>query len=387
MIPPVLTILSVAVLFYVAIPGIGAFGVRQRWRHFRNRVIGASLLPPVTYASLRGGSGGRSGSPRSGADARFLGTLESIQGERTLWIRNPEITVAVDMSQSDVYMVAQRDTDLRDAPPARTSWSRIGSLPEGVKVLVSGKLDTDGPHPIIRSGGGERVLVVFYDGPETGLVRHCVWSGRQLNEYWNSVTPGALAGGTLALIILAYFMLRAPLSTGLARLAIGLASIPVLPLLPPGLAVFYLYRRTWRRGRILRAHRDVLLLPLRYLDDDECAHLPTGELYCRKEYYIDALYSQWAAGLTLIEAPVDAYPHGTDDTMTYCTVFGRPGLEGVGPPSDVLSEWVAVRGDPETVSMICQKRARRFEVASGLILSAGLLINFLLIMILLAFAI
>ncbi|MFW6312834.1 MAG: hypothetical protein ACOC2N_03015 [Spirochaetota bacterium] len=381
MISPFAAILATAVCFYLLIPGIGAFGVRQRWRRFRRRIIAASLLPPVTYAAVRLSADENRGETHEAADARFLGTLESIQGEDIAWIRNREITIAVDMRHSDIYMVSQSDTDRRESPPMKTTWSRIGSLPEGVKVFVSGRLDTAEPHPTIRPIGGEPVLVVFYDGAESTLVRHCIWSGRQLNEYWNSVTPGALTGGVFALTVLTYFLLRQPLSIGYARLAIALAAGPILPLLPPGIGLFYLYRRVWRRGRILRAHRDVLMVPLRYFGDGEtCATLPSGELYCRRDSPIRSLEESIAQGLTLLEAPLDAMkPSRVDGSR--CTVFGHPGANGLVQPVDSLAEWIAVRGDPEMASNSCQRRARYFELLSALILAGGLAMNFLLLII------
>ncbi len=365
-----MAVILVSLLFYLVIPGVGAFNVRRQWRMFRRRVIDASLLPPVTFASARRPRDDH-GTPLK---ARFVGTLESIQGENTAWIRGPDITVAVDMSVSDVYLVAHSPTDRPDTPPARTSWSRLGSLPGGMKVLVSGILDSSEPHPAIRSGHGEPVLAVFYDGPESTLVRRCVWSGRQLNEYWNSATPLALAGGTFALIVVAYVLLRQPLALPLARLAIALAAVPVLPLLPPGIVFFYLYRLGWRRGRVLRAHRDVIQLPLRYLPDDaRCATLPNGELYCMDDYPLEAAGALQQEGLTVIDPPLGGNPNS-------CTVFGRAAEGRLAPPLDALCEWTAVHGGPRLASAQCQRRARRYELGSVVILGVGLLVNFLLTM-------
>ncbi|MFP4113572.1 MAG: hypothetical protein ACOC1I_05145 [Spirochaetota bacterium] len=369
---PLVAILAVALLFYVAIPGVGAFGVRQRWRRFRRRVTETSLFPPVTYASVRA----TRDDVATGTRARFLGALESIQGEHTLWIRGADLTIAVDMSQSDVYMVSQADSARVDNPPTRTSWKRVGSLPEGIGALVSGELDVSGVHPVIRSNGGEPVFVVFFDGDPPSLVRRCLWSGRQLNEYWNSVTPGALAGGAFALIVVAYVLMRQPISPGFARLAVALASVPLLPLLPPGVALFYLYRRTWRRGRILRAHRDVVYSPLRYFRGDEpCAELPNGGGYCRLQTREDEVRALVPDGLTMIETPVS-------DATPQWTLFGEPGREPLGPPSDPLSEWVAVKGNPLATSLRCQKQARCYELSSGFILGAALVLNFVLVAVL-----
>lgn len=381
MISPLVAILMAALVFYVVIPGVGAFGVRHRWRRFRSRVVEASLLPPVTYASVRtrdatsvrtdAGHGG------TGANARFIGTLESIQGEQTAWVRGSRLTIAVDMTGAQVYMVSASEGDRPGSPPARTTWSRVGSLPEGVRVLVSGRLDTSGPHPVIRASNGDPVLAVFFDGPADTLVRRCVWSGRQLNEYWNSVTPGALAGGTFALIILAYALLRQPMFVAHARIAIALAAVPILPLLPPGVGLFYFYRVTWRKGRAQRAHRDVLRLPLRYFDDDEpCTRLAAGERYCRTPADVGSLGEARARGLTVLAPPVDSPP-------AECVVFGRPGPDGSEAPEDPLAEWIAIQGDPAGESDACQRRARRYELASGAILGAGLVLNYVLVLIVL----
>jgi hypothetical protein len=382
MISPALAILAVAMAFYLVIPGIGALGVRQRWRRFRRRVVAASLLPLVSYVSVRN----RRDELPAVREARVLGTLESIQGEHTAWIRGADITIAVDMSASEIYLVAHTNeayggtrpdsppSSPPDTPPARTTWSRLGSLPEGIKVLVSGRLDTSGAYPTIRSADDVPVLAVFYDGPEPSLVRRCIWSGRQLNEYWNSVTPGALSSGAFALVLIAYLLLRQPLAIEYSRLAIALAAVPVLPLLPPGILFFYLYRRFWRRGRSLRAHRDVLRLPQRYLADGRaCAPLPNGELYGRFEHHPAIVQPFAGAGLTLIEPT-----HGRASDRY--TVFGHAAAAGLTAPADPLCEWTAVRGEPEPASLACRHLARRYELLSWLVLGAGLLINFVLVM-------
>lgn len=384
MMPALPAILFVAVVFYVIIPGVGAFGVRRRWRMFRRRISQATLRPPVTYASVRTGS--RNSASLSYA-ARFLGTLESIQGENIAWVRGAELTIAVDMSSSDVFLLPQAEDHGPGSPPLRTSWSRVGSLPEGLKVLVSGRLDTTGAHPLMRAENGEPVVAVFYDGPDTSLIRRCIWSGRQLNEYWNSVTPAGLAGGTLALIVLAYFLLREPLAIGYARLAVALASVPVLPLLPPGVAMFYLYRRTWRRGRTLRAHRDVLRLPLRYFTAAElCTRLPAGESYCLARVDREVIEAASAPRLTVLEPPPEVVRSPGDPQTVpreQYTVFGTPRGEILpGPPEDPLAEWIAVRGDPLAASERCQRIARRFEVGSLVILGAGMAVNLFLVLLL-----
>ena len=85
---------------------------------------------------------------------------------------------------------------------------------------------------------------------------------------------------------------------------------------------------------------------------------------------------QIAAGLTVLTPPVG-------QISPRCTVFGCPGADVLQAPTDVLSEWTAVRGDPDASSNRCQRGARRHEIASISILGVGLLANYVLAVILL----
>jgi hypothetical protein len=60
--------------------------------------------------------------------------------------------------------------------------------------------------------------------------------------------------------------------------------LPLLIFIPPGILLFFLFRRLWKRGRILRAERDLLQLPLRYFDSVQDRNtvespLPDGETF------------------------------------------------------------------------------------------------------------
>jgi hypothetical protein len=259
--PPIVAIFLIALIFFVGIPGIGAFSVRSKWRRFRRRVSEASLRPLFTYRVMRN----MHDRTDSGETHRFFGALEAIQSDMALWLRGGDVTVAADMSNSDIYVLPRYTGELPDEPPVRTTWARLGSLTEGAKVFVAGRIRMEGTHAVIWGDASEPLLVVLYDGSERDLLRRCIWSGRQLNEYWNQLTPGSLAGGMLALITIAYVLLRSPAGRLPAITSLTLASGPLLPLLPPGVGLFFLYRWSWRRGRILRAHRDILRVPLRHL--------------------------------------------------------------------------------------------------------------------------
>ena len=236
-------------------------------------------------------------------------------------------------------------------------------------MLVAGAVDSGGTHPVMSASADGRVLVVFYEGPEKSLVRRSIWNGRQLNEYWNPLTPASLAAGTLALIIVTYVALRQPMGGALAVFALAFAAIPVLPLFPPGIGLFLLYRMWWRRGRLLRAHRDIVVLPSRYIPDGQlCGTLPGGEEYCRRSV------GEWRAReyeereIPVVRAPLQV-PSETWE------VYGRPGVAELEQPDAPLAELIVVAGEPETVSRQCERTARRFELLALAVLALGLGVN------------
>ncbi len=376
---PVLGVLATAALFLLILPAIGAFGVRYRWRRFRAHVLRASCSQPLTYASLHSGSR----VPES-QTVRIVGSLESIQGEHTLWVRSSQISVATDMARSAVYVVSSHGPGQEDTVPMRTSWNRMGSLPEGARVLVCGRLDVSGAHPVIRAPRGEFVAAIFFDGPDETLVRRSIWSGRQANEYWNSVTPSSLAGATISLLLWAYVLLQQQTGRAAAQLAIALATVPVLPLLPPAVGFFYVYRLLWRRGRRYRALRDVVALPERFLaGDQECGDLPGGGRYCRWQVSSDEATALVDAGV--FRVPIPASIRGS-----VINLYGNPDTRSSREPADVghasrdaLAEPMLVEGEPARLVLSCRRRARMYELASTAILAVGLLANFIIALLIL----
>jgi len=363
--PPIASIILIALIFFVGIPGIGAFSVRSRWRRFRRRVEEASLRPLLTYRVMRQGRN----DGFSGATYRFFGALEAIQSDQALWLRGGDVTVAADMSSSEIYVLPRDTGELPDDPPVRTTWTRLGSLAEGARVFVAGQVRMEGTHAVICGDASNPLLVVLYDGSERTLLRRCIWSGRQLNEYWNQLTPGALAGGTLALITIAYVLLRSPSGRLPAIVSLTLASLPMLPLLPPGVGLFFAYRWSWRRGRALRAHRDILRVPLRHLQGtSDPGVLPDGE-----PYEMRYLTQEDAKVLEEIGGQIIRPPIALD--MSGFAAFGSPGTEGLELPPDPMTEIAIVPGNPTELSRRCQQQARAFELASAAILGMGLLFN------------
>ena len=393
------TILGVAALFFLVLPGVGALTVRRRWRLFRSRIHDAVMAEPVSYGRVHRSSGARGGGNEGEGEAglglpadrsldgvvRITGRLESIQDEQILWVRSDQLSVAVDMARSDVYVVAQESEAALAGPPLRTSWKRLGSIPEGARVLVCGSLDRTGDQPVIRASATAPVLAVFYDGPLSTLVRRCIWSGRQLNEYWNPATPAALAGGTLALVILAYLILSRPADRLIAQVTIALASLPAIPLLPPGVGLFYVYRRGWRRGRLLRALRDVLQLP--YLFETASARIDDDAdgVYTARIVDADEGDALRAAGVLCVDTLVAGWPNRlrpfgrilsgrrqTPTARSYYYLFesSRPVDRDVE-----LFEPMLTTDEPQRQSAQCARWARRYEIVSTLMLIVGIVLN------------
>lgn len=257
----ILTGLAILIVFvaFLLIPGLGGLQARARWRGFRERIRNSALLPKVPF------DGGGFDEPL-GAH-RFIGRIEALQGENSLWIRGEGVSVQALMSDSEIYILPSETTKPPDArmlleerlpeeSPRSLSWKHMTSLQEGSRVYLVGFLERR--EGILRLYGSQEVplLAILHEGQD--LIPMAVWSGRQKNEYWNAATPWSLLAGSLALFIMASAVFRTHQASLSARLLLLMALFPVIPVLPPGVAFFLIYLSNWRRGRFLRAERDLL---------------------------------------------------------------------------------------------------------------------------------
>jgi hypothetical protein len=375
-----------ALLFFVLIPGIGAFTVRSQWRVFRRRVQECSLYPILRYSDLAAADGEQ-------GCFRVLGELEAFQGRNRVWLNTGSFTVEADLSGVKLYLLPslltgkQREEALPDEEPAVAPWDRIFSLPSGMKLFVGGRLFLEGGRGVFRSQPREPLLVVFYDGEPRSILARAIWGGRQRNEYWNQFTLASLLTGFFCLALLAYIALRASQSAlpGLPGLvALSLALAPVAPFLPPGVALYFLYRLFWKKARRLRAERDLLRLPLRHFPAEQASggerrvKLATGETY-------------------LMSSNPDLKIKG-EPVVRSCSVRGkRPGPPclfgaldpGGGPegrlraPEDPLAELVRLPGDPVELAESCNRSAHVLELAAAACFGLGTLANLFLILLLL----
>lgn len=375
---PFILLATVAVFFFL-IPAIGAFSIRRQWRRFRHRLTSSAASPVATYRRLRANE--RPGDRADIGVFRFFGMLESILENDTVWIRDGEVSLSAELKGVKVYLlasgVALTEPLDDEKTPVSIPWSKVGSLIEGTKVYIHGALFNDGGRAVFRSSPETPLFVILFDGDEHDLSRRAIWTGRQRNEYWNHLTPPSLAVGSLAMIVVAYVSLNVPGMGYFVRAAVTVGLAPVLPLFPPGVALFFLYRRLWRDGRVLRAERDLVMLPITtVLGDHDIATLPDGRLYVSRVVARDELDSLVARGLAIQNVTIRL-----PDDRWYA--FGTPTDDGVAPPDDPLVPGIVIPGEPRRLSIECARKARSFEVAALFVFVAGLVTNMVLVFFLL----
>jgi hypothetical protein len=208
-------------------------------------------------------------------------------------------------------------------------------------------------------------------------LRRSIWGGRQRNEYWNNFTPASLISGTIALLFFAYNSLQSTATAVPAAVALALSTTPLLPFLPPGLPFFLLYRYVWKKGRLNRAERDILRLPLRYLDGqslhaDKKVSLPDGgsysvQIFDTRESALAVMDERKIRSTTLLEAK--------DDPSRRFFVFSAEN-------DDPMAERILIPGHPLELAELCVRKARTYEWLSVGAFALGYAMNLICALIL-----
>ena len=398
MLPYLVLILAIGGLFYLAIPGVGAFLVRGQWRVFRRRLLEVSHFPRANPGAWR-----REKTSFLG-NFRFFGSLEAIQGDDRIWITNGVFSVAADLRHAKVYIIPastpESEGELRVVP-----WSEISSLPQGSPVLAGGALFLEEGRAVFRSadraiggktGDEQPPLVVIYDCKREQIVQKATWSGRQKNEYWNQFTVPSVLAGSFLLLVLAYVFLAGTNLRFPAITALTFALAPLAPFLPPAFALYFLYRSFWKKARIMRAQRDVAQLPLRYFPvggqedgrHERATLLPDLDTYVMVRGTLDT-----EGGAILNEDRRITLPPNikrVDISLPRrrmarlfrpdeVCAFGSYHEEGDAPelsaPEDPMAELMLFPGDPVRISRECRRIDRRYMVASSLAIGAAFLLG------------
>jgi hypothetical protein len=404
-------ILALAVFWYGVVPVIGAFFTRRAWRHFRRRFDELRLKPLLDYAAYRNGGGG---------EYRFIGGFESVTDGSTLWIKGAELTVPVALGGAQTYVLPMslesgegrpglfpdgkgvsgisfggrtihENFDPGKETPRRVKWEQLTSLTEGAKVFIGGSLVFMHDRLGFASTRGNPLMMIFYDGPDRSLVIQAIRAGRQGNEYWNSLTPYALALGAFSQLSVILFYIQRPVFQLTVIAAFAAMFIPLFPLIPPGLVFAVFYRRLWWRGRVYRAYRDMVRLPLRYFSGPELRGvLPGGEEYAGLNY--QTLPEKLRVKIENGEIPL-LIPESETGKNANWYIFGVPGraetekteetknttgkAEETLPmlPRDIFAPYVAIPGNPEKIAALFNRKAYILEIVSWALLLAGIVLN------------
>jgi hypothetical protein len=389
----ILLILGVAVLFYGALPAVGAFVVRGQWRRFRKTVDAVSRLPTAGSGSVardRPGAAGR---------FRFFGTLEAIQGEDRIWITNGRLSVAADLRGVRVYLVPELDDGTEagggsgSAELGSVPWHRIFSLPEGTPVFVGGQLYSEEGRAVFRDDRSHRLLVVIHDCPREAVLLRAISGGRHRNEYMNVFTLPSVGVGALTLILLAFTLFASSARLpGLLALTAGLA--PMSPFLPPSFPLYFAYRRSWKKARQMRVQRDLARLLLRYFPPS-----PGDGQRDRRATLLRADGSAIVVtGGDRIPLPpglrriaVDLPPRSARRALSpegSCVVTAgyTEDAEGVRlrDAEDPMAGSLLVQGDPQAVAHESARAALFYEAVSGILIGLTVAVNLPLVFLLLS---
>jgi hypothetical protein len=375
-------ILLLALLFYMLIPGIGAFYIRSSWRKFRRLLTEAATYCPLGYRELR------EVEQRSAPDNRlyrFFGHLQAMQGDNTIWISDGKVSISARVARVPVYILSSQSSWFESGfreyplqPPRKVVWEKISSLPEYTNIFLSGNLEWEQNRGVFKSAADHPLLVIIYEGKAQEMLIRAAWSGRQKNEYWNPFTPGALALGSFSLFIYCYILLRFPQQLLPAVVALSLSVVPLVPFLPPAVLFYYFYRGFWKRGRVLRAQRDLIRMPLIHFDVDssilrQSVRLKTGEKYKMRRFQsLEKLKEEVDTASAHFIQP--ALPEHLLNNEYY--LFSD---EHLRRPRDPMAEFIIVPGSPFQLLSECEKRAVQYELFGLGILSVGIGITELLV--------
>jgi hypothetical protein len=392
----------------------GALYKRYKWYVFRRRFDELRLSPILDYRQYA--------QNEDDGIFRFTGGFESVTDGQTLWIRSEDLTVPVSLKYAETYLlpmqkgssslkgVAESAVSSESSPsqegvsegaipevfdpgeetPEKIRWERISALAEGAKVFVGGTLVCRDGRRSFVSTKENPLMVIFYDGPDLSLTARVIRAGRHRGEYWNGLTPYALAIGAISLIVLAVFFLFRPAYRLTVIISVFALFIPLYPILPPGLLFTVMYRRLAWRSRILRAYGDLARLPLRHLTSvkgngflsgfailgkeaplKENCLLPDGTVYgyvccselppAAQEGRIPLLLPE----LTREKAAVPWYIFGALNPAEGLPV----------QPQDPFATFGILPGRPKKIARRCGLLAYTLEVTAWLLLFAGIGLN------------
>jgi hypothetical protein len=275
-----------AFIFFAAIPFTGAFISRFFWRQFRRRYYRLLDAPILDYFTLNRCTN----APEQ--DFRFVGSLDSITEDKTIWVRSPALTLPIDLEGAYIYFIPgqQKSNEEKPAPevPTRLKRRQIGEIESGCRVFVGGKIgETQDSQQGFITLKKCPLIVIFFEGTEANLTRQVSGAGRHRNEYWNTATPYAITAGIFSCVFIALSYLGRPAFRINVLAAFAAIFSPLLPLIPPGLVLTMLYRKCWSLSRMCISKRDLSLLAAA----KRGAYIFTSlaDQYARRAYFFEVI--------------------------------------------------------------------------------------------------
>jgi len=222
----------------------------MQFRNRFNRLRLSSLLDYKQYRQLLD-----DGSSIAPGIYRFTGGIESITDGNMLWVKGDDLTMPISLKKTNCFLFPfHEETGQEAGAPERIRWNHVSTLTEGSKVFIGGQLISQDNRFNFSSTKENPLMVIFYNCRDTDLPHEIIKRARTRGEYWNSATPISLFIGVLSLIYIASFHLGRPAYHLTVITALVAVFIPILPVIPPGLLLTFLYRRLAQDARKLKAN-------------------------------------------------------------------------------------------------------------------------------------
>ncbi len=364
--------LTVSLIFFLLIPGIGALIVRTNWRKFRVDMQNATSYPYLDYSDIK--------NENNELNFRFFGSLEAIENKNKIWVKGGNLAIAADLQNVFVYILPSL---LTDEEAQRVPWKRISSLIAGTQILISGSLIVENNRGIFKNSSLNPLLVVIFDGDKETLLKRAISVGRKRNEYWNQFTLISLVTGSFSLLSISYFFFRNPLWEIPALIALCLSFYPVALLLPPGVIFFFLYQYFWKKARYLRVDRDLFRLPLvPFMQNEEFSSRNEVTLVNGEKYVMQKANNSNLSNYLEENSSIETRRCSTIkvDDKNEIFIFGVVDKNFIIAPKDRMIEFVMIPGNPEIISKKCQKKSLLFTYLSAIFIILDIGINLLIIL-------
>ena len=248
MLGPMYLALITAMFFYLMLPVSGGIITRTRWKMFRTRIMSARALPRLGFDSH----------VEPDAEFRFFGEVDAIGGRNELWLRNEGLSCVINARAAALYLLIGDGTyDEEGGNLERVRWAALSAIPQVARAYAIGRAVLEGGRMVLSPSDGKPVILVIHNGRDEDVEPRIIWNGRQQNEYWNPLTQVSLVVGLLAMSLIVSRVLASRTLPSISAITLAAGFSPLLPLLPPGVIGFILYRSSWRKARFCRSRRDL----------------------------------------------------------------------------------------------------------------------------------